>query len=156
MRPYRNPVQLSTWKGRLGILDIDTQLNSLKTKWIQRLLNPFNAFWKDLMLYWLNLILNPSRLLDVKTYRNKAMRIFYTVAKSLLTFHQQQTYSPHVHRTSSWTSHHFFNLVSFPTRDLKRNWVIVIDEWKRKIRKETSQKSLFKRTSKTFPTKKFT
>ena len=26
-------------------------LNSLKTKWIQRLLNPNNAFWKDLMLY---------------------------------------------------------------------------------------------------------
>ena len=29
---------------------------SLNTKWIQRLLNPTNAFWKDLMLYWLNLI----------------------------------------------------------------------------------------------------
>ena len=51
MRPPRNLVQLSILKGGLGILDIDIQLNSLKTKWIQRLLNPTNAFWKDLMLY---------------------------------------------------------------------------------------------------------
>ena len=35
----------------LGILDIDTQLNSIKTKWTQRLLNPTNVLWKDLMLY---------------------------------------------------------------------------------------------------------
>ena len=42
----------------LGILDIETQLNSLKIKWIQRLLNPTNALWKNLMLYQLNLILN--------------------------------------------------------------------------------------------------
>ena len=51
MRPPRHLIQLSTWNGGLGILDIDTQLNSLKTKWIQRLLNPTNALWKDLMLY---------------------------------------------------------------------------------------------------------
>ena len=44
----------------LDILDIDTQLNSLKIKLIQKLLNPTNVLWKDLMLYWLNidLILN--------------------------------------------------------------------------------------------------
>ena len=35
----------------LGILDIDTQLNPIKTKWTQRLLNPTNVLWKDLMLY---------------------------------------------------------------------------------------------------------
>ena len=34
---------------------------SLKTKWIQRLLIPINVFWKDLMLYWLNLILNSNQ-----------------------------------------------------------------------------------------------
>ena len=50
MRPPKHLIQLSTWNGGLGILDIDTQLNSLKTKWIQRLLNPTNALWKDLML----------------------------------------------------------------------------------------------------------
>ena len=61
LRPPRHLVQLSTWKGGIGILDIDTQLNSLKTKWIQRLLNPTNAFWKDLKLYWLNLILNSNQ-----------------------------------------------------------------------------------------------
>ena len=42
-------IQLCIWKGGLGILDLDTQLNSiLQTKWIQRLLNPTNVFWKDL------------------------------------------------------------------------------------------------------------
>ena len=42
----------------LSILDIETQLNSLKIKWIQNLLNPTNALWKNLMLYQLNLLLN--------------------------------------------------------------------------------------------------
>ena len=51
MTPLKHLFQLSTWKGGIGILDIDTQLNFLKTKWIQKLLNPTNAFWKDLMLY---------------------------------------------------------------------------------------------------------
>ena len=51
MRPLRHLVQLSTWEARLRVLDIDTQLNSLKTTRIQRLLNPTNSFWKDLMLY---------------------------------------------------------------------------------------------------------
>ena len=57
----RHPAQLSTWMGGLGILGMHTQLSSLKTKWIQMLLNPTKAFWKDLMLYWLNLILNSNR-----------------------------------------------------------------------------------------------
>ena len=61
IRPHRHLTQLPTWKGGLGILDIDTQLNSLKIKWIQRLLHPTNALWKDLMLYHLNLILNSNQ-----------------------------------------------------------------------------------------------
>ena len=61
MRPPRSLVQLSTWNSGITILDIDTQLNSLKIKWIQRLLNPANAFWKDLKLYWLNLILDSNQ-----------------------------------------------------------------------------------------------
>ena len=36
---------------RLGILDIATQLNAIELKWIERLLNPINAFWECLMLY---------------------------------------------------------------------------------------------------------
>ena len=40
----------SIWRCWLGILDIDTQLNSLELKWIQRLLNPTNTLWKGLML----------------------------------------------------------------------------------------------------------
>ena len=51
MRPSSHLVQLSTLNGGLGILDIDSQLNSLKTKWIQRLLNLTNALWKGLMLH---------------------------------------------------------------------------------------------------------
>ena len=48
MRPPRHLIQLSIWKDGLGILDIDTQLNSLKTKWIHRLINRTNASWKIL------------------------------------------------------------------------------------------------------------
>ena len=56
-RPPRHLAQLSIWTIGLDILDIETQLNSLKIKWIQKLLNPINALWKNLMLYQLNLIL---------------------------------------------------------------------------------------------------
>ena len=55
IRSHRNLAPLSIWKGGLGILDIHTQLNSLKSIWIQRSLNPTNALWKYLMLYQLNL-----------------------------------------------------------------------------------------------------
>ena len=34
--------------------------------------------------------------------------------------------------------------VLFPTRDLKRNWVIVSNDWKCKIKTKTSQKPFFK------------
>ena len=60
-RPSTHLVQLPIWKGRLGTLDIDTQLNSLKTKWIKRLLQSSNALWKNLMLYRLNLSLNSNQ-----------------------------------------------------------------------------------------------
>ena len=61
MPPPRHLAQFSIWKGRLGILDIDTQLNSFKIKWIQRLFHPTNALWKDLMLYRLNWIFNSNQ-----------------------------------------------------------------------------------------------
>ena len=57
-KPSKHLAQLSIWTIGLGILDITIQLNSLKMKWIQRLLNATNAVWKNLMLYQLNLILN--------------------------------------------------------------------------------------------------
>ena len=81
--------QLSIWRGGLGILDKDTQLNSLKRKWIQRLLNPTNALWKELMLYRLNLILNSKRGLVLfrqkqilssnrtRICKNRTMEIFF-------------------------------------------------------------------------------
>ena len=46
IRPPRSLAQISIWMIGLGILDIETQLDSLKIKWIQRLLNPTNALWK--------------------------------------------------------------------------------------------------------------
>ena len=60
IRPPRHLFQLPIWKGGLGILDIDTQLNSLKIKWIQRLLNSNSALWKNLMEYRLNLNLKSN------------------------------------------------------------------------------------------------
>ena len=57
----RQLIQLCIRKGGLGILDIDTRLNSMsKTKWIQRLLSPTNVFWKDLM-YSLKVILKSDQ-----------------------------------------------------------------------------------------------
>ena len=51
IQPPRHLTELSIWRGGLGILDIDTQLNYIKIKCIQSLLNFTNALWKDLMLY---------------------------------------------------------------------------------------------------------
>ena len=53
--------RFSIWSGGLGILDTDTQLNCIKIKWIQTLLNSTNVLWKDLMLYRLKLILNSDQ-----------------------------------------------------------------------------------------------
>ena len=57
IRTPRHLAQLSIWISGPGILDIDTLFNCLKTKWIQRFLNPTNDLWKNLMLYQYNLIL---------------------------------------------------------------------------------------------------
>ena len=65
----RHLAQPSIWRGGLDILDIDTQLKSLKIKWIRKLLNPTNILCKDLMLYLWNLILNSSQ--DLAPFRQK-------------------------------------------------------------------------------------
>ena len=57
----RHLSQLPIWKGGLGILDIDTQLNPLIIKWIQTLLNSANALWKELILYQLSLTFNSNQ-----------------------------------------------------------------------------------------------
>ena len=81
--------QLSIWRSGLGFLDKDTQLNSLKRKWIQRLLNPTNALWKELMLYRLKLILDSKQGLALfrqkqilssnrtRICKNRTMEIFF-------------------------------------------------------------------------------
>lgn len=73
IHPRRHLIQLPIWKGEVGILDIDTQLNSLKIKRIQRLFHPTNALQKILMLYQLNLILNCKQVLSSFT-RNQILR----------------------------------------------------------------------------------
>ena len=69
MQPPWYLAQLSIWRGGPGIFAIETQLNYLKIKWIQRLINPTNALRKDLMLYWLKLILNSDQ--DLALFRQK-------------------------------------------------------------------------------------
>ena len=61
IRPPRHLVQLPIWRGGLGVLDIDTQLNALRIKWIRRLFSSHDALWKDLMLYRLNLNLKSNQ-----------------------------------------------------------------------------------------------
>ena len=61
--------QLSIWRGGLSVLDIETQLNSLKVKLLQRLLNFTNALLKDLKLCRLVLILNSYQ--DLALFRQK-------------------------------------------------------------------------------------
>ena len=60
-----------TLRRSLDILDIDTQLNSLKIKLIQKLLNPTNSLWKDLMLYWLNIDLTLNSNQGLALFRQK-------------------------------------------------------------------------------------
>ena len=43
IHPPRHLTQLPIWKGGLGVLDIDTQLNALRIKWIQRLFSSNDA-----------------------------------------------------------------------------------------------------------------
>ena len=125
MRPSKHLVQFSIWKGGWGILDIgiDTQLNSLKTKWIQRLLNPTNAFWKGLMLYWLNLIFNSNQGL-VLFRQTQILKSTLALKIPVFTVSQRNI------------SANIFNQVSPPTRDLKRNWLIIRSDWKCKTKKK--------------------
>ena len=46
--------------GGPGFFDTYIELNSLKIKWSQSLLNPTNALWKDLILYRLDSVLNSN------------------------------------------------------------------------------------------------
>ena len=85
--------QLSIWRSGLSILEIDTQLNSIKIKWIQRLLNPTNALWKDLILYqllnaWLHFTNNkfPTRasieeILDQPIFLNSHTKLDFSSNK---------------------------------------------------------------------------
>ena len=79
-----------TLRHSLDILEIDTQISYLKIKLIQKLLNPTNAVWKNLMLYWwtIDLILNSNQgltlfkqnrfsgIIDTRPSKNRIMKIY--------------------------------------------------------------------------------
>ena len=102
-----------TLRHSLDILNIDTQLNFLKIKWIQRLLTPTNALWKDLMLYWLNidLILKSNQVLDL--FRQKQI-IRYSRHKN---WKKQNNEDFFIQLLNAWL--HFTNN-KFPTRGRSR------------------------------------
>ena len=98
IRPLRNLAQLSIWINGLGILVIETQLNSLKIKWIQRLLNLTNALWKNVMVdHQLNLILNYNKGLallrqkqivraTIHKHKNRTMKMNQCLATLLFIY----------------------------------------------------------------------
>ena len=89
LRPSRHLAQLSIRldDGTSSFRHSDT-IKFLKLKWIQRLLNPNNSLWKNIMLYQLNLILNYNQdlvfldknrslgLLVTNIYKNRTIKIF--------------------------------------------------------------------------------
>ena len=52
-------------------------------KWIQSLLNPTNALWKDLMSHWLKAILNSDQ--DLALFQQKQVLTGLTVTKNYKT-----------------------------------------------------------------------
>ena len=117
IQPPRHLAQLSIWRGRLGILD---KLNYINKKWIQSLLNPTNALWKDLILYWLKLILNSDKdltlfrqkqiltdLLVTKIYKNRTMKISLFNYSMLGYISPITTSLPHIYRRNSCPTHIF-------------------------------------------------
>ena len=106
IRPPRHLIQLPIWKGGLGILEIDTQLNSLKIKWSQRLLHPATALWKDLILYRLNLILNSNQ--GLASFRqNQILRSIRH--KNLQNYNNEDFFLQHL---KAWL---FFTKNNFPS-----------------------------------------
>ena len=79
MRPLRHLAQLFLWMSGLGISVIETQLNSLNIKWIQKLLNATNVLRKNFMLYHqLNLILNYNEGLTLSIDKNRSLGLLGT------------------------------------------------------------------------------
>ena len=78
MRPLRHLPQLFLWMSGLGISVIETQLNSLNIKWIQKLYLT-NVLRKNFMLYHqLNLILNYNEGLALSIDKNRSLGLLGT------------------------------------------------------------------------------
>ena len=88
------------WARYFTVLDRHT-IKLIKIKWIQRLLNPTNAPWKDLMWHWLKLIRKSDQdlalfwqkqiltgLLVTNIYKNRIIQLLYSITLYLDTSHQ--------------------------------------------------------------------
>ena len=91
-----------------------------KSKWIQSILIPTNALWKDLMWYCLKLILNSDQdlalsqqkqiltgLLVTKSYKNRTMKIYLFNYSMLDYILPMATSHPHIYRRNSCPTHIF-------------------------------------------------
>ena len=108
------------------------------------LLNPTNAFWKDLMLDELTRLsaiqtsTDPQGLLDINTYRNKAMRIFIQFLNPYLHFTNKLTIPTHIeealeqpvilnpHTNLNFSSNNAY-FYSIPTKNITDKFNIIRD-----------------------------
>ena len=92
----------------------------MKRKWIQSLPNATNALWKNLMLYWMKLILNSDQDLALsrqkqiltglpvtKIYKNRTMKISLFNYSMLGYISSITTSLPHIYRRNSCPTHIF-------------------------------------------------
>ena len=110
----------SLFGGQTGyFIGLERHTNYIKTKRIQSLLNPANTLWKDIMLYWLKLILNSDQdlalsrqklilagLLITKIHENRKMNILL-FSYSMLGYISPITSLPYIYRRNSCPTHIF-------------------------------------------------
>ena len=113
----------------------------MKRKWIQSLPNPTNALWKNLMLYWLKLILNSDQDLALSwqkqsltgplatnIYKNRTMKIT-SFNYSMLGYISLITTSlPYIYRRNSCPNHTPDRALStIPPRNISDKFTITWD-----------------------------
>ena len=95
------------------------------------------------MLYWLNVIFDSNKGL-VLFRQTQIFKSTLALINPIFTVSQPKILQINLPKLQ--TSVNFFSQVSFPTRDFKRNWAIVPNDWKCKIKKKLL-KNPFSRSS---------
>ena len=85
-------------------------------------------------------ILKQPIILNPHTTQNSNNPYFYSIPSNKILQTDKLTIIGDFHRFMIYLQPELI----FPTQDLKRNCVVIPNDWKSKFRKETSQKSLFK------------